>query len=84
LPPRFGELVAAEGPGGEAEECDASDVRDPVLLVGEGIADPEADVDRGEVHDGRRNRVANQDVTHPVSGGECHRHQLGLVAELGQ
>ena len=76
-----GQRVAAQRPGAEAEERDGRDQRDPAR--GQGRAEAVADRDGHRVHDRGGDRDADQHRERPVAGGEGQRHELGLVAQLG-
>jgi len=47
----------------KAEERDAGDDGDPMLIAGEGVTDEVADTDRGEVHQGCGGGDADERVT---------------------
>jgi len=75
------QLVAAERPGREADERKAGDHLD--RRGGQGEREGGAEDDGPGMDDERRDRHGEQDGERPITRRERERHQLALVAELG-
>ena len=77
----FVEEIAAQRPGGKDEERDAGDDGDQVGR--QGLGDGRAEDDRAQVHQEGRRGDADEHVDRAIAGREGKRHELALVAELG-
>ncbi len=76
------ELVTTQRPGREAEEGEPRDDLDGGRRQGE--REHRSQQDGPRVHDEGRDRDGDEDRQRPVARGEGERHQLALVAELGE